>query len=518
MGAPSIPSPALTQTRPGWWKPSITDLFFLTVMTWSFLLSPNGWVRFLLDGDVFMHARLGRYMIETGGPPTVDPASFAIPSATWYAFEWLSEMIYGALEMRWGMGSIALLSGLLVGLTIALIFYDTLRRGGHLLITTLFMLVASNALNVHFHARPVLFTYLFTAIAMLILNRDREAPTKLLYVLPALTILWVNLHPGVAVLFPLLGILAISCGTWASARRYATVGTLCAAATLLNPYGIGLHKHLSATLSSEWILNHATEYKSPEFRGEFMMCLAAIYLLGLASAGLFAIQKKYPEALWILFLGYSTLISRRHGALFLIVVTPLVVLQVSKFWREFVAGQDRKSAAAILNGLWGGASFAPTLWLPAFAVLIVLFTPAIDGKPQSEIFPVDLTARNKALIESSRVYTTEQWADFLYYANYPKQKIFMDPRHDLYADTLGEAYLEVLEGGPGWRGILDQFHVDLLLAPSDSVLDGMLSSDARWEKVDEDDVAVLYRKADVSAMMLQNEDRNSVADGVRATR
>ena len=131
---------------------------------------------------------------------------------------------------------------------------------------------------------------------------------------------------------------------------------------------------------------------------------------------------------------------------------------------------------------------------------------------------MDLTARNKALIESSRVYTTEQWADFLYYANYPKQKIFMDPRHDLYADTLGETYLEVLEGGPGWRGILDQFHVNLLLAPSDSVLDGMLSSDARWEKVDEDDVAVLYRKADVSAMMLQNEDRNSVADGVRATR
>ena len=50
-------------------------------------------------------------------------------------------------------------------------------------------------------------------------------------------------------------------------------------------------------------------------------------------------------------------------------------------------------------------------------MLIVLFTPAIDGKPQPEIFPVDLTARNKARIESSRVYTTEQYADFLYYAN-----------------------------------------------------------------------------------------------------
>ena len=92
----------------------------------------------------------------------------------------------------------------------------------------------------------------------------------------------------------------------------------------------------------------------------------------------------------------------------------------------------------------------------------------------------------------------------------------MDPRHDQYAGKLGEAYLDVLEGAPGWRGILEQFQVNLMLVKSDSVLEGLLDTDSRWEKMDHDDVAVLYRKADASGMMLQNEDRNSVAGGVRA--
>ena len=57
-----------------------------------------------------------------------------------------------------------------------------------------------------------------------------------------------------------------------------------------------------------------------------------------------------------------------------------------------------------------------------------------------------------------------------------------------------------------------------MLVNADSVLDGLLDTDARWEKVDHDDVAVLYKKADTSAIILQNEDRNSDAGGGRAGR
>ena len=509
MGAHTLPVSELTQPRFVWWKPSMTDFFFLAIMAWSFLSSPNGWARFLLDGDVFMHTRLGQNMLETGAVATTDPASFAIPNGSpWYAFEWLAEILFATLAMHYGMGAIALLSGTLVGLSIALLYYDTLRRGGHPLLTTFLILIATNALNMNFHARPVLFTYFFVVVSMILLNRDRETPSWTIWLLPLMVIPWVNLHPGVAVLFPLIAILGIGCGTRQGFLRYATLGVACAVATLVNPYGIGLHKHLAATLSSEWILNNALEYKSPEFRGEFMLCLAILFLLGLASAGLFAVQKKYPEALWIFFLGYSTLVSRRHGAIFLLVVTPMIAIQLSGLWRQYVSGKDKKSAAGILDSLWQGAAFTPTIWLPTFALLIVIFNPMpIDENPSAEFYPSAVVARNRDLVEQSRTFTTEQWADFLYYINYPKQRVFMDPRHDLYAAPLGDAYLEILQGTPSWKKLTERYGINLMLVKPGMTLVSLLNADPEWEKIDADKVAVLYRKRQASAMIQSNEDR-----------
>ena len=152
-----------------------------------------------------------------------------------------------------------------------------------------------------------------------------------------------------------------------------------------------------------------------------MMFLAVIYLLGLGCMGLYFSQRKYAEGLWILFLGYSTLISRRHAAIFLLVVTPLIAIQLSYWWNRFVEGQPKKAVARIFDEIWkSGFSIAPTLWLPVSALLIVVFNPvALPAKPATEIYPASIVERHRELLISSRVYTTEQWADYLYYTNYP---------------------------------------------------------------------------------------------------
>ena len=477
-------------------RPSMTDLFFVAVMVWSFLASGNGWARFLLDGDVMMHTRLGQRILETGAIPAVDSASFTKPGAAWFDFEWLAEVLFAFLHQTWGFGSIALLSGTLIGLTLALVYYDCLRRGVHPFLATLLTLVATNALNLHFHARPVLFTYLFVVVTMILLNRDREQPSCMIWLLPLMAMVWVNLHPGVAILFPLIAIAGVCAGSVAGLLRYAMVGGACALATLVNPYGIELHKHLSAALSSSWILQFAVEYKSPEFRGEFMMFFAVIFLLGLGCVGMFLAQGKYTEALWILFLGYSTLVSRRHGAIFLLVVTPMAGLLLSQWWRRFVDAQPKKATARIFDEIWtNGFKVEPTFWLPLFALLIVVFNPVpLPTKPASEIYPASLVERHRELLISSRVFTSEQWADYLYYTNYPRQKVFMDPRHDFYDAEIGEPYLAIANGMPGWEKLAGRFGVNLILVKPESPLVSSLERDAGWRKLDGDQQAVLYQK------------------------
>src|SRR2546423_1510573 len=71
---------------------------------------------------------------------------------------------------------------------------------------------------------------------------------------------------------------------WGAALRYAYLAAACAAASIVNPYGIGLHRHLSEYLRSDWIKNAIQEFQSPSFRSETMLQFEGLLFLGLVAA------------------------------------------------------------------------------------------------------------------------------------------------------------------------------------------------------------------------------------------
>ena len=48
------------------------------------------------------------------------------------------------------------------------------------------------------------------------------------------------------------------------------------------------------------------------------------------------------------------------------------------------------------------------------------------------------------------VLTTDQWADYLIYLH-PQQKVFVDGRSDFYGPEIGNQFLQVMGGQPGWE-------------------------------------------------------------------
>ena len=62
-------------------------------------------------------------------------------------------------------------------------------------------------------------------------------------------------------------------------------------------------------------------------------------------------------------------------------------------------------------------------------------------------FPTAMVHQNAELLQSDRLLTTDQWADYLIYCFYPRQKVFVDGRSDFYGETLGNQYLHLLQGG-----------------------------------------------------------------------
>src|SRR5262249_20241147 len=147
--------------------------------------------------------------------------------------------------------------------------------------------LACAASAIHWLARPHLFTMLFVVILMSILDHVRQGRTKLLWILPPMTILWTNLHGGFFVELIILAAFIggeVARGLFAGergARRRALVSpkwsaltaAACAAATLVNPYTYPLHLHIIQFFREPYHIQNIAEYQSVNFHEP-----AALYL------------------------------------------------------------------------------------------------------------------------------------------------------------------------------------------------------------------------------------------------
>ena len=87
--------------------PSLSDLFFLAIMGWVFMSSGSaGWQGLLVDADVGWHIRTGEYVLNHHAVPHHDLYSFSKPEATWYAWEWLSGVLFAVVAVRGSGGEL----------------------------------------------------------------------------------------------------------------------------------------------------------------------------------------------------------------------------------------------------------------------------------------------------------------------------------------------------------------------------------------------------------------------------
>lgn len=487
-------------------SPSLTDFFFIAVIFWLFLVDPSGWERLVTDGDTALHTRTGDYILDHGSVPSSDPFSFTKPGERWFAFQWLTGIVYALLNRWAGLKGIVLLSGAVIALTCTLLVRDMARRGASGLVAMILALAACNAMSIHFHARPHLFTLLFLAAAHHLIARDLERPGWRIWLLGPLMLVWVNMHSGFPVLVATLGLLATGCGLrldWMSARRYAVLAAVCAALTLANPNGLELHRHISRFLDNQWTLQHVNEYQSPVFRSEPMYYFMAILFGGMiAVRGLIA-RREWHSVLWVLFFGAGSLVSARHVPIFIIVALPPIALELTGLLDGWAARGGRQSTAEVLREIAARTTerLKPmSVWSAGLLAAAALIAGSLPSDLSPRFFPSQLVRRHADAIAGSRIFTTDQWGDYLLWVNYPRQKVFIDGRSDFFQQQIGDEYLRIHDGRQGWREALDRFGVDMVLAPAGAAVDGLLASEPGWEMVEKDKQASLYRrKAGVTA-------------------
>ena len=178
MGSATATTLPLAQPRTralkNWLSPSLCDMFFLAVIAWSFMTSGTGWSRLLWDGDTAIHIATGNWILDHGKIPTADPFSFTQPGAPWIPYEWGTEVLFAQLNHTFGLKGIVFVCGVAIAALIVVLLRTMMTAGADVLLSIVIALLASNALLIHYHARPHLFTLLFLAITAAVITKDRK--------------------------------------------------------------------------------------------------------------------------------------------------------------------------------------------------------------------------------------------------------------------------------------------------------------------------------------------------------
>ncbi len=492
------------------WLPSLSDWLFAALIAWLFIAG-SGWSTLLADGDTGWHIRTGEYILDNRRLPDADLFSFSRAGERWYAWEWLTDVLFAACYRLLALKGVVLIAGTVIAVYLTVLFRYMLWRGANAFLALAICLIGAGASGIHFLARPHVFTLLLLAVSLWLLESDARKPSRTVWVLAPLAALWANLHAGFPALPACLGLQIAGRAAelfretrsiraaWFGVRRGIALLAACATATLANPYGIGLHLHVAGYLKSGWIREAVDEFQSPRFRSEAAAHFEILLFGGLLIAGWLFRNGRSGDALMILFWGHAALVSVRHVPVFVVVAGPVLAEAGGRAWAHWALHRAKHSFGGTLDAIARDvtAGFRRTTFWPAamVAALVVLDAPLKWPRDFPEAkFPTALVQRHGAKLAGARVFTSDQWGDYLLYRFHPRQRVFIDGRSDFYGPEIGKLYLRIAYGNPEWRGALARYACTVVLAPPEWPLAGLLRRDPAWRLVQEDRTAVLFER------------------------
>jgi hypothetical protein len=470
-------------------------------------LAISATVRFnavLVDPDTYWHLAAGRWMVEHGSVPQVDPFSHSMPGTAWTAHEWLAELLLAGLHQVGGWVALTLAVAMVFAATVAYVLRFLLARMEpvHALLLTAF---AGSMLLDHLLARPHVFIWPLLAIWVgTLVNAGEQGRDPPWLLLPLMT-LWANLH-GSFTLGLALGV-ALGCDAVlsrpAAQRRQAAVRwcafvALAAGATVLTPAGWHglvypfqiMHMTVALDVIKEWL--------SPNFHQPQLLELWLLLMLAMACCG----RLRLPWLRLVLVLGlvHLALKHQRHLEILGLVTPFLVATPLAQHWAATRGpGKDAEGLDRFFHALAAPARMGTIAAAGALAALLVVI-----GLQSGRFTPLDQVLPDKALAAALRagasgpVLNSYNFGGYLIYQGVP---VFIDGRADMYGDALLKRYLGAtsLEDGKALPALLKDYHIGWTMLEPRMAATVLLDQMPGWKRVYADEVAVVHVRVDSEA-------------------
>ncbi len=454
------------------------------------------------DPDIWWHIRVGQWIMEHHAFPHQGIFSAVGVTHPWAAYSWGFEVLMATLN-RAGLIGISLFV-IAFDVTLVLIIFSVTRFFSRSFWWACFLSAVAvwamdlNRVNV---ARPVSISILLFTLELALIFRAQETRNeKYLYWLPLLFLVWANFHIQFVYGLVLPGLFAavISAERWVTVRWSAegladepqalrppllwAIFAACVAATLVNPYTVGLYRIVFNYMRSTFVYSVILEFQAPSFR----QVPHFIQLLLLAAA-FFAMGRRKLDPYKIALLTVTSLVAFRsvRDAWFVCITAAAIIAYSVRPTNEEEIGEVAFGAKALHLG--------PVL---AGALFVIVLSGADNGLSNRALFQV---VHDSYPIEAVKfiqehhfpgpLYNNFNWGGFLI-GTLPDYPVSIDGRTDLYGDGYFRQELETLMGRRSDDQILDR--ANLVLLPSGVPLCGILQSSSQFRLVYTDNMAKVF--------------------------
>jgi hypothetical protein len=465
------------------------------------------------DLDFWWHLKHGKLLYETGSIPQKDPFAYTteipddidrlgktetrsiLPSEKNKRFwliglstSWLSQIIFYLVYLLSGFKGIGILKSGVFVLAYLILYLAMRRRGaGHLSSFLVLCLVAVIGADFNY-TRAQIFTFLMFPCVLYVLY-DFRSGGKLLYFLPALMLLWANLHGGF-----ILGVLVIPVFTFGELLKFLLkdkigllksssldkkrikklvfVSIASVAVSMINPNGYD--PVLFPLIQQKSVFAFIEEYHKPmlyEYH-EYWFMLA----LTVAATIISALIRRMD--LTELLIAFSLILPSLQGVRYIMIFAlgAAIFLAHSMTAISSRVKDLNMLKRFVVNERFQNSLKAATAFIPALAAVGVFASSFASGEVlkfdmREKRYPggaVDFILKNKV---QGNLFNTYSWGGYLIWRLSPEYKVFVDGR--CLNETAFFHYNQIMAAAAGrdqakplWKTLADAYKIDFLLTPA----------------------------------------------------
>ncbi|MFH1088392.1 MAG: hypothetical protein V1719_00955 [Patescibacteria group bacterium] len=524
LSSPTSPNPSSGSPRVGAGRRGITLTAFIKKIRKSLstidiferllllLLFTLGF-RPVLDPDFGWHLRSGLDLLKNWSVPKLDVYSYTLPNWPWVNHEWLSDGLVALIYQWLGPLALGLLFACLIAITFLLAASLSKVELKYKIIAALIGLLAALPI---LGVRIQMLTLLGMSTILWLLTRYQQKKLTHLWYLPLIFLAWANLHGGFLIgfiiilvwwLMEVIKYLIITVWpklykklhitettlTLGQIKHLLIVGLLSGLATLVNPYGWGLHYDFYKLFTNPFAIKNISEWQAVSL-AQPMAYNFAIYLVVIVILLILTYRKIEPTrwAIWITLLCLSFLYWR-NMPFFMIASLGLLSETIQKY----------------THLVWDSLTRRRWLLIIFCVIIAILISQRIldnskalnldNQLRQSQYYPVDALNWVKSHPDQigTKMFNEYGWGGFLIW-RFPEQKVFIDGRMPywqmddkfVFADT----QYAVSAGAGAIQMLEERYGVDWIMVLTGRPLDWALSGQPSWEKIYNDNISVIYRK------------------------